>query len=69
MNPNSMKNAFFGWLYSSPAMLLAIDAQTAITIVSAVILPLVFFAVGKFIDVKVQIYLQRQKDKQNENDR
>jgi hypothetical protein len=33
-----------------------------ITIISAIVLPIMFFAVGKAIDVLVQIYLDRRRE-------
>ena len=32
-----------------------------LTVVSAIVLPIIFFAVGKAIDIGLQIYFNRQK--------
>jgi len=37
----------------------AVEAQTLITIVSAIILPIVFFTLGKTVDVLLQIRFRR----------
>jgi uncharacterized membrane protein YqaE (UPF0057 family) len=41
----------------------AIESRTLITIVSAIILPIVFFAVGKSADIVLQIYLHNRAKK------
>jgi hypothetical protein len=56
-----IKNFYFAWIASMP-FLVAIGTQTLLTAISAIILPLVCFALGKTADILVQIYLHnRQK--------
>ena len=43
-------------------MFTAIETRTIITIVSAVVLPILFFTVGKTIDVILQIHLERRRE-------
>ena len=58
------RNAFLAWASSLGPFLTAIETKDLITIVSAIVLPVVFFAVGKTVDVLVQIYL-RKRDRRN----
>lgn len=43
----------------------AIETQTLITITSAIVLPILFFAVGKAADLCVQLYFRRKEEKRN----
>lgn len=54
------RNFMLSTLVSLPAMLAAIEMQTVITIVSAVVLPMIFFTVGKAIDIYVQLHLKKR---------
>ncbi len=56
---NDAKNILIAWLSSVTCLLAAIEVRTWITIVSAVVLPVIFFVCGKAIDVWLQIYLRR----------
>ena len=51
------KNILLAWVSSVSPLFAAIE--TRITIISAIILPIVFFAVGKTVDVCLQIYFRR----------
>lgn len=53
-----MKNGLLAGIANMPAFLAAIDTQTLITIISAIVLPIVFFSVGKGIDVFLQLRLR-----------
>ena len=55
-----IKNFYLAWLSSFPAMFM-IESRTLVSIISAIILPIVFFAVGKAADIALQIYLNRRK--------
>jgi hypothetical protein len=55
-----IKNFYLAWLSSIP--LIVLTSSTLITVISAIVLPLVCFALGKTADILVQIYLHnRQK--------
>ena len=55
-----IKNFYLAWISSMP--LIVLTSSTLITVISAIILPLVCFALGKTADILVQIYLHnRQK--------
>jgi len=56
-----IKNFYLAWLSSIP-LIVVTGSQTLITVISAIVLPIVFFALGKTADILVQIYLHnRQK--------
>jgi len=55
-----IKNFYLAWVSSVP-VLAAIESRTWISIISAIILPIVFFAIGKTADVILQIYLDRRR--------
>jgi hypothetical protein len=59
---NDIKNFFIAYFSTASSVFAAIEAPTVITIVSAIILPILFFAVGKTVDVVVQIYLDRNRE-------
>ena len=65
---NDTKNILLAWISSISSVFAAIEARTWITIISAVVLPIVFFTVGKTVDVILQIHL-RQKDERRKHDR
>ncbi len=57
---NDIKNIFIAWISAGSPVLAAISSEPGITILSAIILPIVFFAVGKTIDVLLQIYFRER---------
>ena len=57
------RNAFLAWVSSTASLFAAIETRDMITIISAIVLPVIFFAVGKTIDVLVQVYLRDRRDK------
>ena len=56
---NDTKNILLAWVSSVTSVFAAVETGTLITIVSAVVLPVVFFSVGKTVDVLLQIYFRR----------
>lgn len=58
---NDIKNIFIAWISAGSPVLAAISSEPGITILSAIILPIVFFAVGKTIDVLLQIYFRERE--------
>lgn len=58
---NDLKNIFIAWVSSVSTVFAAIETRTLVTIVSAVVLPIIFFAIGKAIDVWVQFRLHARK--------
>ena len=61
---HDFKNILLAWISSASTIFAAVDAGNSLYIVSAIILPIVFFTLGKTIDVLLQIYLDRQKHDQ-----
>ena len=61
---NDTKNILLAWISSLTSIFAAVDTRELVTIISAIVLPVMFFTIGKTIDVLLQIYLKR-KDGQN----
>lgn len=59
---NDTKNLLLAWISSTSTIFAAFDGGAWMAVVSAVVLPIIFFAVGKTIDVALQIYLKRRDD-------
>lgn len=60
---NDTKNLLLAYLSTLSSAFAAVETRTLITIISAIVLPIVFFALGKTIDVALQIYLKRKDEK------
>ena len=57
---NDTKNILIAYISSVSSIFAAIETRTLITVISAIVLPVIFFAVGKAIDVMLQIHLARR---------
>lgn len=57
---NDFKNILLAWASASSSVFAAVEAKTVITIVSAIILPILFFTIGKTVDVVLQIHLRNR---------
>lgn len=66
---NDAKNIMLAWVSSASSLAAAFETKTAITIISAIVLPIAFFAVGKAIDVALQIYFRRRDERRRERER
>jgi hypothetical protein len=55
------KNICLAGFASTTSIFAAIEMQNLITIVSAVILPILFFCIGKAVDVWVQVRLNEKR--------
>ena len=60
---HDLKNIFIAFTSSITSVITAVEAKTLITVISAIVLPIIFFTIGKTIDVALQMYL-RKKEKQ-----
>lgn len=60
---HDIKNFYLAWLTTVP-ILSAVESKTLITVISAIILPIVFFTIGKTADILLQIYFQNRQDRQ-----
>ncbi|MBA2380234.1 MAG: hypothetical protein H0V76_11740 [Blastocatellia bacterium] len=66
---NDLKNFFIAYGSTATSVLAAIEMRTLITIISAIVLPIIFFAVGKAIDVALQIHMkEREARRRNRED-
>lgn len=66
---NDAKNIMLAWMSSLSTLFAAIETKTLITIVSAIVLPIVFFTIGKAVDVALQIYFRRRDERPGPEDR
>jgi hypothetical protein len=62
---NDTKNILIAWA-SAGTTLLSTVSDGLLPIVSAIVLPIVFFAIGKTVDVAVQLYLNRRRRGSND---
>lgn len=60
---NDTKNILIAWVSSLSPIFAAVESGAWITIISAIVLPITFFTLGKTIDVAVQLYLKRREKK------
>ena len=60
---NDTKNILLAWISSLTSIITTIEAGTFISLVSAIVLPIMFFTLGKTIDLAIQIYLKRRDKK------
>jgi hypothetical protein len=63
---NDTKNIFIAWISSGPPVLALFATESGIAVISAIVLPIFFFAIGKTIDVLVQIHLRRLDEEETE---
>jgi len=59
---HDIKNFYLAWIASVP-YLTAIESHTLISVISAIVLPVIFFAIGKAIDILLQIYFRKHRQK------
>ena len=58
------KNIMLAWLSTASSIFAAIEMKTLMTIVSAIVLPVIFFTIGKTVDVMLQLYFKRREERQ-----
>jgi hypothetical protein len=64
---NDIKNILIAYISTTTSLFAAIETRTLITIISAIVLPILFFAIGKAVDVIVQIHLaEKRRGKEKE---
>ncbi len=59
---NDTKNILLAWVSSISTVWAALETRTLITVISAIVLPILFFIVGKAVDVALQIYFRKRED-------
>lgn len=60
---NNFKNFFIAYFSTAPSLFAVVETRTLITVISAIVLPIFFFTVGKTIDVVLQVYLDNRRQK------
>ena len=65
---HDIKNFWLAWVSTASSLFAAIEMKTVMTIVSAVVLPVIFFTIGKTVDVVVQIYFRRREEERRKHD-
>ena len=58
---HDLKNILLAWVSAAPTFMAAVDGGNIMTIVSAIILPTIFFLLGKAVDVGVQVYFRNRR--------
>lgn len=58
---NDIKNFLLAYFSTVSSVFAALETRTLITIISAIILPILFFSIGKTIDVLLQIHLNKRQ--------
>ncbi len=66
---NDVKNILIAWISSSSSILSAIETKTVITVVSAIVLPILFFTIGKTVDVLLQIYFRNRAERREKEEK
>ncbi len=65
---HDFKNILLAWISSISSIFTAIEAKTLITIISAIVLPIIFFTIGKTVDVLVQVYFRKREERRTRDD-
>lgn len=55
---NDMKNIVLAWVSSTSTVFAAIEIGNMVSVISAIVLPTMFFAIGKAIDVALQFHFR-----------
>lgn len=63
---NDTKNILLAWVSSISTVWTALETRTLITIISAIVLPILFFIAGKAVDVALQVYFTKEKQKHDD---
>ena len=58
---HDIKNFWLAWVSSLSTLFATFEADRLITIISAIILPVMFFTIGKTVDVCLQIYFKNRE--------
>ena len=57
------KNILLAWVSTASSVFAAVEMRTVMTIISAIVLPVIFFTIGKTVDVAVQVYFKRREER------
>lgn len=61
-----IKNVSIAWISTSASVFSAVELTTALAVLSALVLPVIFFAVGKSVDVALQIYFKHRDERERD---
>ena len=62
------KNILLAWVSTASSVFAAVEMKTVLTIISAIVLPVIFFTIGKTVDVAVQVYFRRRDERPQRGD-
>ena len=62
---HDIKNFSLAWVSSVSTVFAAFESSVLITIISAIVLPVIFFTIGKTVDVYLQVYLKNREEERN----
>ena len=57
------KNILLAWVSTASSVFAAVEMKTVLTIISAIVLPVIFFTIGKTADVGVQVYFKKREER------
>jgi len=57
------KNILLAWVSTASSVFAAVEMKTMMTIISAIVLPVIFFTIGKTVDVAVQVYFRKREER------
>jgi hypothetical protein len=57
------KNILLAWVSTASSVFAAVEMRTVMTIISAIVLPVIFFTIGKTVDVAVQVYFKKREER------
>jgi hypothetical protein len=60
---HDIKNFSLAWVSSVSTVFAAFESGVLITIISAIVLPVMFFSIGKTVDVYLQIYFKNREER------
>ena len=63
---HDIKNISLALGSSVSAILAALDVKSVVTILSAIVLPTLFFAIGKGVDVGLQFYFRLREEQRSQ---
>lgn len=58
---NDTKNILLAWASSTSTIIAAFEGTAWISVVSAIVLPILFFGIGKTVDVLLQMHFRNEK--------
>ena len=66
---NDTKNIMLAWVSTVSSLFAVFQKSELITIISAILLPIMFFAVGMTVDVLLQLHFRRREGEPRASER